>query len=177
MARPTRLVTGTFFRYSPDGPDPLGDPDEIPLAGLVVQFTPQIPITTETSPKRVAFMQPIFGVTNGKGELKTPDGSSGLRIPVSTPENFSYSVRIIPPDGSQAMPYTFFTFITPGDDAWDMSDIPMVQAPTSSPGLVRVQLEDPRVADPKFIGWWLHAAVADPDDGVSTGSGILYYIY
>ena len=177
MARPTRLITGKFFSYTSDGPDALGEPDEPPMVGLIVQFTPQVPITLEKSPKRVAFMQPIFGVTNEYGDLKAPDGILGFRVPVSTPENFSYSVRIIPPDGSQAMPYTFYTLVTPGSDPWDMSDIPMIQSPTSSPGLVRVQLEDPRIADSNFVGWWLHSAVADPDDGVSTGSGILYYIY
>ena len=176
MARPTRLVTGTFFTYAPDGADSLGDPDEVPLSGLVVQFTPRIPLVVETGPDRVAFMQPIFGVTDAAGVLRTPDGTLGLRVPVSPPENFDYSVRIIPPDGSKVAPYTFFTLVTPGSGPWDISSAPMIPTPVSNPGVVIVQLENPQIANPGFVGWWLESTVALPGSP-ATGSGVLYYVY
>ena len=175
--RTSRLVTGTFVVYETDGPDAGSAPDARPLVGLVVQFTPQQAHTTETGPARMAFHAPIFGVTDSQGRLTSPDGTLGVRVPTSMPEGFQYSVRVIPPDGSMALPYTFFTVIPAGDGAWDISTLPALNITLPSLGTVRVQLEHPRISDPTYVGWWLHSVVGDPDPGTDTGTGILYLIF
>ena len=174
--RTSRLVTGTFVIYETDGPDAGNAPDARPLVGLVVQFTPQQRHTTEAEPARMAFHAPIFGVTDSQGRLTSPDGTLGVRVPTSMPEGFTYSVRVIPPDGSMALPYTFFTVIPTGTGAWDISTLPALNVSIPPLGTVRVQLEDPRVEEPSYQGWWLHATVGDPDPGTYTGTGILYLI-
>ena len=176
--RASRLVTGTFIIYETDGPDAGNEPDPRPLVGLVLQFTPRQQITAEVGPNRVAYIAPIFGITDSQGRITSPDGSLGVRVPTSMPEGFTYDVRVIPPDGSYALPYTFYTVIPAGDETWDISSLPALNIgslPTL--GTVRVQLEDPRVTDPNYVGWWLQSTVGDPETGVQTGSGELILIY
>ena len=175
--RSSRLVTSTFVLYETDGPDFGNAPDARPLVGLVVQFTPQRAHTTEAEPARMAFHAPIFGVTDSLGRLTSPGGTLGVRVPTSMPEGFQYSVRVIPPDGSMALPYTFYTVIPAGDGVWDISNLPALSSPAPSMGTVRVQLEHPRISDPTYVGWWLHSVVGDPDPGTDTGTGILYLIF
>ena len=121
MPRASRLITGKFVVYSNDGADAGNDPDEIPVAGLVVQMTPAATRLKETTVPQTAFLETYWGVTGPDGVLKDSSGTTGIKVPVSTPENFTYRVRIIPPDGSDQATFEFDWIVPSGASALDIT--------------------------------------------------------
>lgn len=121
MARSSRLVTGKFVTYTVDGPDADTLPDEVPVVGLVVQLTPSVDKVSELAVPQTAFLRSYTGVTNSAGVLVSPDGTTGVRVPVTSPENFTYNVLIVPPDGSYAMPYSFSVLIPADSGNFDLT--------------------------------------------------------
>ena len=121
MARTSRLVTGKFVTYTVDGPDADNLPDEVPVVGLVVQLTPSVDKVPELTVPQTAFLRSYVGITNSAGVLVSSDGTTGLRVPVTSPENFTYKVVIVPPDGSQQSPYEFSVLVPAGSGNFDLT--------------------------------------------------------
>ena len=121
MARSSRLVTGKFVTYTVDGPDAGTLPDEVPVVGLVVQLTPSVDKVSELAVPQTAFLRSYTGTTDSSGVLISKDGSTGLRVPVTSPENFTYDVLIAPPDGSYSKPYHFRVLIPASASSFDLT--------------------------------------------------------
>ena len=121
MPRASRLITGKFVVYRNDGTDAGNDPDEIPVVGLVVQMTPATQRVRETTVPQTAFLETYWGVTGSDGVLKDSTGTAGIKVPVSVPENFTYRVRIIPPDGSNQAPFEFDWIVPAGSSGLDIT--------------------------------------------------------
>ena len=121
MPRASRLITGKFVVYRNDGTDAGNDPDEIPVVGLVVQMTPATQRVKETTVPQTAFLETYWGVTGSDGVLKDSTGTTGIKVPVSVPENFTYRVRIVPPDGSNQAPFEFDWIVPAGSSGLDIT--------------------------------------------------------
>lgn len=121
MPRASRLITGKFVVYRNDGTDAGNDPDELPVVGLVVQMTPATQRVKEATVPQTAFLETYWGVTGSDGVLKDSTGTTGIKVPVSVPENFTYRVRIIPPDGSNQAPFEFDWIVPAGTSGLDIT--------------------------------------------------------
>lgn len=121
MPRASRLITGKFVVYRNDGTDAGADPDEVPVVGLVVYMTPAMERVKETTVPQTGFLETYWGTTGTDGVLKDSSGNTGIRVPVSVPENFTYKVVIVPPDGSNQAPFEFNWIIPSGTSALDIT--------------------------------------------------------
>ena len=121
MPRASRLITGKFVVYRNDGTDAGADPDEVPVVGLVVYMTPAMERVKETTVPQTGFLETYWGTTGTDGVLKDSSGNTGIRVPVSVPENFTYKVVIVPPDGSNQAPFEFNWIIPSGTSALDLT--------------------------------------------------------
>ena len=121
MPRASRLITGKFVVYRNDGTDAGADPDEVPVVGLVVYMTPAMERVKETTVPQTGFLETYWGTTGTDGVLKDSSGNAGIRVPVSVPENFTYKVVIVPPDGSNQAPFEFNWIIPSGTSALDLT--------------------------------------------------------
>ena len=121
MPRASRLITGKFVVYRNDGTDAGADPDEVPVVGLVVYMTPAMERVKETTVPQTGFLETYWGTTGADGVLKDSSGNTGIRVPVSVPENFTYKVVIVPPDGSNQAPFEFNWIIPSGTSALDLT--------------------------------------------------------
>ena len=121
MPRASRLITGKFVAYRNDGTDAGADPDEVPVVGLVVYMTPAMERVKETTVPQTGFLETYWGTTGTDGVLKDSSGNTGIRVPVSMPENFTYKVVIVPPDGSNQAPFEFNWVIPSGTSALDIT--------------------------------------------------------
>ena len=118
MARATRLVTGKFVTYELGG----SSATEVPVVDLVVQINTPREYLKDLAVPQTAFLPTYEGRTDSSGTLVSPSGSIGIRVPVTNPENFTYDVRIIPPDASQARPYEFRVLIPSGSGSFDITE-------------------------------------------------------
>ena len=121
MPRASRLITGKFVAYRNDGTDAGADPDEVPVVGLVVYMTPAMERVKEATVPQTGFLETYWGTTGTDGVLKDSSGNAGIRVPVSVPENFTYKVVIVPPDGSNQAPFEFNWIIPSGTSALDLT--------------------------------------------------------
>lgn len=164
MALPSNIsfgtVTGRFMRAVADGLDPDRDPDGIPLAGLIIRFTPSATVfkNVTASPGPVTIVaDPIAVTTNEDGVLIGPDGIPGVRLvatddPDLNPTGWTWRVSI-----SGTGQTISFSFVLPTDATVDLTTL--VPVP-SNPGQ---GLEDWEVAVTRAEG-----AVSEALDAAAT---------
>lgn len=153
MAITNRLITGRFTVAVSDGSD--GDQvfDNLHLSGVVVQFIPQPNFIVDSGV--TTFLTTIEGITDSTGHLKSSDGQIGVPLPVRDPAEgvMVYKVHVIPPDGSQLHPYTFFLSVGPGTGSLDISTsadlFPM------NPGMIELWVGDAPPTNEAEGIWWL----------------------
>lgn len=120
MALPANLkygiVTGKFIRVTFDSNDVDREPDSSPVAGILVEFTPDIDaeFVTDTIDGVTVYLEPVYGITNSSGVLVPANPNNPteldptqigiLGVPLLSPDdslidpgNWSWNVKITAP--------------------------------------------------------------------------------
>lgn len=153
MAITNRTMVARFSVANPDGADSDSNFENVYLGGVTVQFIPWP--TRGKSAGTTMFLRTYEGVSDNTGNLKSPDGSTGVGVPVLDPSEgvTQYTVRVTPPDGVDLRPYTFTLNLTPGSTPVDITDIGTLVP--ENPGVTALWVGPTAPAEAAAGVWWL----------------------